>query len=268
MKEYAVCYMLGGISQRFNGQVKALCEVGPEGETLIEYSMDQAISAGFNSFYMIVNSFNEDLVRGRIGKNYKGKDIEYVVQEFDESKRDRPWGTGDSVCCVFGKIDSSFVVCAGDNIYGENTFRILYGHLISSENDCAIGSKLIDNLPEKGCVNRGLFELDHEEYVKRINEMFGISRNDVFGGKYNPLTLSSSSVFVLGHRTLGLLNERLVRFKQKNVDDRKVEFILAKGLDELLVEGLIKMKCYETPDKRLGITNPGDEVFVRNEIRL
>src|SRR3989344_9452907 len=98
MMELALVYMVAGLSKRFGGKPKGLAKVGPNGETLLEYSLNQALPAGFTKIIFIVGEKTERLFKEKFGNSYKGVPIEYAMQEYDSAKRDKPWGTADALC--------------------------------------------------------------------------------------------------------------------------------------------------------------------------
>ena len=261
-----IVYMIAGLSSRFKGLIKPLAKVGPNGETLIEYSINQAINSEFNKIIFIVSEHTKKQVKKEFGDDYNGIPIIYVLQKHNTEKRDKPWGTCDAICSATEFIQEPFVVCAGDDIYGKKTFEILTEHLRNSQSDATAGKKLIEMLPEVGDVNRGIFEINKNNDVINIREIEKINRKNINEKGLNKNTATSISIFALHPETLKLLNEKLKKFKEENKDDRKIECYLNVKLGELLNEGKIKIRYYETPEKWLGITNPSDEIKIRNEL--
>ena len=266
-KEVTVVYMVAGMSSRFSGKIKQFAKVGLNGETLIECSVDQAIKSGASKIIFIVGEKTESGFKEMFGNNYKDTPIEYAFQSFDPEKRDKPWGTTDALCCAKEIINTPFIVCNGDDIYGENTFKILIDHLKNSEDKATIGYKLISVVPETGTVNRGIFETDADLYLKKITETFDIEKEKIIDLGLTPDTLCSQNIFALDLETLSSLNTLLKNFRQEHEGDRKKECLLPEDLSNLIQEGKIKMKLLTTPDTWLGITNPEDEEIVREELR-
>jgi NDP-sugar pyrophosphorylase family protein len=268
MSDIAVVYMVAGISSRFGGKIKQFAKVGPEGETLIEYSLKQALTAGFTKIIFIVGNKTEKPFKEMFGDSYDGIPIYYALQSYDPSERDRPWGTVDAVCAAKDLIDCPFVVCNGDDIYGENTFKTMVGHIRESSECASIGYKLIDVLPDGGGNhNRGIFVVDESGYVKDLKENFGILKSDLGASGFNENSPCSTNFFSLGSEVVGFLNEKLEKFKAENTSDRNVECLLPDELSNLIKEGKIVMKLYETPDKWIGVTNPEDEEIVREKLK-
>ena len=155
-KEIAIVYMVAGISSRFGGRIKQFAKVGPSEETLIEYSLNQALKAGFAKIIFVVGNMTEKPFKERFGDNYRGIPVYYALQKFDPKKRSRPWGTSDALCSIKEIIDCPFVVCNGDDIYGKNTFKTLFNHLKESNEEATVGFRLNEAIPEKGAVKRAI----------------------------------------------------------------------------------------------------------------
>jgi len=260
-KEIALVYLVAGISSRFGGKVKAFAKIGPNGETLIEYSMNQALKAGFNKIIFVVSEQIHDLFKQRFNSEYNGIPIEYALQYYDKNFRDKPWGTVDAICSATKLIDSSFVVCNGDDIYGEETFKILFNHLTLYQTSASVGYNLVDVLPDFGTVNRGIFEIDSEHDVKSIEEIFELSKENYSQKGFNEFALCSMNIFAFQKNVLPLLSEILIKFKQIN-KNRKSECLLPSEISNLINNKNLKMKIYPTREKWYGITYPGDEIIV------
>lgn len=254
-------YLVAGISSRFDGKIKQLVKV-TEKDSLIEYSVKQAIKAGFSKIIFIVGDKTEIPFKELFGDNFMGVPVLYAKQEFDIKKRGRPWGTVDALCSAKELIDSNFVVCNGDDIYGENSYKILLNHL-KNEVECAtIGYKLGDVLSEEGGVNRGVFRTSGG-YVLDLKEYYNIQKYKL--GDLNWSNLCSMNIFALQKEVVGLLLGMLVKFKKENEGDRTRECLFPDVIPKLIEKG-IKMRVYPTPDKWYGITNPGDEKIIRKAL--
>lgn len=265
-KDIALVYMVAGISSRFGGKIKQFAKV-TDTETLIEYSLNQALKSDFNKIIFIVGNLTQLPFKEKFGNEYKGIPVEYALQTYDEAKRDRPWGTTDALCSIKNIIACPFIVCNGDDIYGGNTFRILFDHLKNNKNneDATAGYRLIEVLPEKGGVNRAIFKIENN-FVKDMNETFNIEKSNLNATNTNAEDLCSMNIFALHPKTLKMLDEKLKQFKEQNKDDRKKECLLPTELSNLIKEKKIRMKVYKTPDKWFGITNPGDEDIVKEQL--
>ncbi len=264
-QDIAIVCMVAGISSRFGGRIKQFAQIGPDGESLIEYSLNQAINAGFSRIIFIVGNMTQKPFKEKFKDNYKGIPIEYALQTFD-TKRDRPWGTGDALVSIKSIIKSPFVICNGDDIYGENTFRTLYNHLKNNKEEAAIGYKLSEVIPQVGKVNRGIFESENN-YVKDLKEVFNIEKNNLSATNSKPDDLCSMNIFALHPNVVNLISIILDDFKKKHEGDRRIEALLPEMIPILIKQGKIKMKIYSTDDPWIGVTNPEDESVVKEMLK-
>jgi dTDP-glucose pyrophosphorylase len=143
MKSYAIVYLVAGLSSRFGGKVKQFAQIGTNNETLIELSMNQALKAGFNKIIFVVGEKTEQLFKNKFGPSYKQIPVQYAKQEFNPEERDKPWGTCDALLSAKQLINEPFVVCNGDDLYGENTFKILVEWMEKNNSPATIGYPLI-----------------------------------------------------------------------------------------------------------------------------
>ncbi len=266
MKDIAIVYMVAGLSSRFGGKIKQFAKVGPNGETLIEISVNQAIKAGFNKIVFVVGNLTEKGFKEIFKDNYRGVSVQYAYQKFDTKNRDKPWGTTDAVCSIKNIIDCPFVICNGDDIYGENTFKILLNHLQKSEEGATIGYKLKDAIPETGKVKRGIF-IENKGYVKSIVETFNIEKNNLSALGLTENSMCSQNIFAMHPVDVDNLNKIATEFKEKNKGNRTIELLLPVDITSLIEAGKLKLKVYSTPDKWIGITNPEDEDVVREMLK-
>lgn len=267
-KVFSIVYMVAGLSLRFGGKVKQFVRVGVNGETLIELSLNQALKAGFDKIIFIVGDKTENLFKEKFGDNYKNVPVFYAKQNFDSSTRDKPWGTCDALVSAKELIKEDFVVCNGDDLYGENSFKILFNYL-NQENNCAtLGFKLGKVISPKGSVNRAIYSVDEKNNVLGLKEIIGISKDNLSKLGLNEKTLCSMNIFALRKEVLLLLEEKLNEFKLDNSNDRKKECYLPVELSNLIKENKIIVKLLETPDEWMGVTNPEDEEELKQKIAL
>jgi len=264
-KEIALVYLVAGISSRFLGKIKQFAPVGVNGETLIEVSLNQALLSDFSKIIFIVGNKTEKPFKEKFRDNYHGIPVYYATQFYDETLRDRPWGTTDALCSAKPFLNCPFVVCNGDDLYGENSFKILADHLMRYKDCASIGFKLSKVLPEQGKTNRGIFQSDKNGYITDLKEVIGIEKPDL-GKTFNEDTLCSMNLFGLHPEMLNELSLILAQFKEKNKGERKAEALLPEDISTLIKKDKISMRVYSTPDSWIGITNPEDEEIVRRKI--
>jgi dTDP-glucose pyrophosphorylase len=268
--EIALVYMVAGLSSRFGGKIKQFARVGPNHETLIEYSMNQALPAGFTKIVFVVGNKTEQPFKEMFGNKYKNIPIEYAFQKFDETKRDKPWGTVDAVCAIKEIIDSPFVVCNGDDLYGKGAFKTIIEHIKNSKDNsnATLGYKLKNVIPEQGKTNRGIFELNPNNTIKNLTEVFEIEKSNLKEKNLTPESLCSMNIFAFSQETLSFLNEILEKFKEQNKGNRKIECLLPEEIGNLIKEGKISVKVYPTDEEWLGVTNPEDEEKIKEKIKI
>lgn len=264
----SVVYMVAGMSSRFGGRIKQFARVGPNGETLIEVSMNQAIKSGVDKIIFIVGNMTEDPFREMFKDNYKGIPIFYAKQSFDPQERDKPWGTCDAIISAKEVIGEDFVVCNGDDIYGEGAFLDCINFSKNKNNECATIGYLLGNVvPENGSVNRGIFSQDNEGYLTGIKETLNIEKQKFAEMGLTENNLSSQNIFFLRKEVLEMLEEKLNNFKENHKGDRKSECYLPTELSNLINEGKIKIKLIMTNEPWFGVTNPQDEEVVKEQLK-
>lgn len=263
-KDIAVVYMVAGISNRFGGKIKQFAKV-TETETLIEYSLSQALKAGFTKIVFIVGNKTEQPFKEMFGDNYKGIPAYYIFQKFDSKERDKPWGTVDALCSAKDLLNCPFVVCNGDDIYGEEAFKVLTKHLKKESCGAAIGYRLGEVLSEEGSVNRGIFKINNDSVIS-MEEMLNISRENIQEKNLSEDSLCGMNLFAFHPEILEKLSNRLTKFKEEYKDNKDVECLLSRELNNLIKSGEIIIRVYQTNEKWFGITNPGDELAIKKQL--
>ena len=268
MENIAIVYMVAGLSSRFGGKIKQFAEVGLQGETLMEVSLNQALPAGFTKIIFIVGEKTEIPFKEKFGDNYNGIPVYYALQKYDSKIRKKPWGTMDSLCSAKELIDCPFVVCNGDDLYGKEPFNILVRHLKKKSTNATIGYKLGDVLPEEGEVNRGIFKVKSEtNIVESLKEELKISKENLYSRNLSRNNLCSMNIFAFHPEDLELLNKILIDFKEKHKNNPEIECLLPEEINKLIQAKKITMEIYPTNEKWMGITNPQDEIIVKENLR-
>ena len=267
MNDIALVYLAAGISSRFGGKLKQFAKVGPVGETLIEYSLKQALPAGFTKIIFIVGDKTEKPFREVFGNSYNGIPVQYAFQEFNTETRDRPWGTVAAVCAAKDLIDCPFVLSNSDDLCGSVAYKMLVEHIKENKSSATVASKLIDTLPEEGTVNRGIFRVDDNLYVNKIDEVLAFTRFDLDKLGLSENDFVNANLFALSPEIVSYLSEVLDCFLIENEGDRKIECLLPVELSNLIKKGVISMKVYPAVHSFIGITNPEDEEIVREKLK-
>ena len=186
MKETSLVIMAAGMGSRFGG-IKQLEPVGPSGEIIMDYSIYDALNAGFNKVVFIIRKDLEkdfkEVIGKRIEKNVK---VEYVFQELEAlpegfdlpDKRTKPWGTGQAVLCCKDVVKEPFAVINADDYYGKDAFTLLHKFLndnsLTDKHYCMAGFILGNTLSENGTVTKRVCKVDSDGLLKEIDETSGI----------------------------------------------------------------------------------------------
>jgi NDP-sugar pyrophosphorylase family protein len=263
----SIVYLVAGLSSRFGGKIKQFAKIGKSGETLIELSMLQAINAGFDKIVFVVGEKTEVPFKEKFGNSFNKTPIFYTKQEFDLNSRDKPWGTVDALLSAKKIINEDFVVCNGDDLYGENSFEKARIFLENNNSCVAIGYELEKVLPENGKTNRGIFEVDENNNIIEIKEVFDIEKNNLEEKNLKNNSLASMNLFGLKKNTINLLEKKLSDFKKENFENRKIECLLPVELSNLILEKKIEMKLLASNDDWFGVTNPEDEEIIRKKLQ-
>ena len=279
--------MAAGIGSRFGGGIKQLEPVGMHGEIIMDYSIHDAIEAGFNKIIFIIRKDIEEAFREVIGERIEAickqlnVEIDYAFQVIDDlpkgvklpKDRTKPWGTGQAVLACKGLIKEPFAVINADDYYGKESFFKLYDFLEEYTPEkptdfCAAGFILKNTLSENGGVTRGVCQVNENGYLTGINETKNIVK---VGNKaavqkedgQEPIDENSHvsmNMWGLTPEFVETLEKGFKEFFEKpDVDVLKGEYLLPIYIDELLQKGEVTVKVLETQDKWFGVTYKEDK---------
>lgn len=273
-KDCQLVIMAAGIGSRFGG-LKQLAPIGPNNQTIIHYSLNDAIKAGFKNVLFIIRREIESIFRKIIEPDYKQKiNIEYIFQDIDKytydfeiaSNRSKPWGTGHAILAAKEAIDSDFVVINADDYYGSNAYKIIYEFIrskISEDEFAMVGYKIANTLSNYGGVSRGICKITEDMYLKRINELKQVKKiNDKIEcldpergvRELRVDEITSMNFWAFTPLIFRHLEKKFRQFLSKYATDVDAEFYLPRVVNELIEEGVITVKVFLTDDKWFGIT--------------
>lgn len=283
MKKTALVIMAAGIGSRFGGGIKQLAPVGPCGEIIMDYSIHDAIKAGFNKIIFVIrkdieNDFRE-IIGDRIEKICQRNDVsvEYAFQSLEDvpcdfpRERTKPWGTGQAVLSAKQFIDIPFAVINADDYYGKESFVKLHDFLSqdNGENEfCMAGFILKNTLSENGGVTRGVCKVNSENFLTDVVETSDIVKTEngasVNGIDIDPNAYVSMNMWGLSPEFVKTLEDGFVEFFKNTVPNNplKAEYLLPIFIGELLREKKVSVKVLETTDKWFGVTYQEDKPFV------
>lgn len=292
MNNTTLVIMAAGIGSRFGGGIKQLEPVGPGGEIIMDYSIKDAIAAGFNKVVFIIRRDLEADFRSVIGDRIaKMIPTDYVFQELDDlpdgfSKpkgRTKPWGTGQAILCCRGVVNEPFAVINADDYYGKEAFVRIHDFLVNAVPSpdkfrfCMAGFILKNTLSENGGVTRGLCEVDDQNHLTAIKETRNIIKTPegaaVLGEgghkeALSPDTHVSMNMWGFTPDILELLasgfSDFLSRIPEGNLT---AEYLLPTIVDDLLKKGQAEVTMLETTDKWFGVTYKEDKEAVVEAIR-
>jgi hypothetical protein len=285
----SVFVLAAGMGSRYGG-LKQMEGFGPNGETIIDYSIYDAIKAGFDRILFVIRPDMEEAFKEVFLEKYEGKiDIDYCFQTVDmlpswyelNPERTKPWGTTHALLCAKDLLNDPFLVINGDDFYGQKAFEISANFLreeCNPENYAIIGYPLKNVISDIGTVKRGICQVDSEGNLKVLEETFDIKRdeNGVINGvtwdgkervNIDEETLASMNMFCYHPASFKEFEEEFEQFLKENDDELKGEYIMAVGLNNIVRNGKAKIKVIRTPSDWFGVTNPEDAEIVRTKLK-
>jgi len=285
--------MAAGIGSRFGGGIKQLEPVGPNGEIIMDYSIHDALAAGFNKIVFIIRRDLEKDFKEIIGHRIeKVANVAYAYQELGAlpdgfsvpEGRKKPWGTGQAVLAVKDIVHEPFLVINADDYYGREGFQKIHDYMaeeMDTEADvydmCMGGFILSNTLSDNGAVTRGVCRLNDDGTLQDVTETYDIERkgagifaNDEEG---NPVIVSpdqhvSMNMWGLPPKFLEELEKGFPEFLGGLKEgDVKSEYLLPKIIDRLIKSGKARVRVLETRDKWFGVTYREDKEAVVASIR-
>ena len=286
MKKTALVIMAAGIGSRFGKGIKQLAPVGPKGEIIMDYSIHDALEAGFNKVVFIIRKDLEDEFKKVIGDRIsKITEVAYAFQEIDDlpgdftkpADRTKPWGTGHAVLAAKKVLSEPFAVINADDYYGKEAFVKLHDFLVDytlekANQFCMAGFILKNTLSENGAVTRGICETNEEGYLTAVHETSNIVKtpegaavdNDGQFTSINAESYASMNMWGLTPEFMQTLEDGFKEFfaNMGNKDILKAEYLLPIYIDELLQADRVSVKVLDTNDKWFGVTYKEDKDYV------
>ncbi|MDR2083996.1 MAG: nucleotidyltransferase [Bacteroidales bacterium] len=284
----ALLIMAAGMGSRY-GALKQLDGIGPNNETILDYSIFDAMRAGFGKVVFIIRKsfekeFNEHVVN-RLQTN--GIDCHYVFQELNKlpegfklpESREKPWGTAHAVLMAKDIINEPFAAINADDFYGKDAYNTIYQYLskvnINSNDYAMVGYDILSTLSESGTVSRGVCEVDENNFLSSIQERLKISLIngqlvDIENGKEVILTGKEKVSMNFWGFTPTFFNhveDCLIDFLKENIDNPKSELYIPTVVFKLIKDGISKVKVLSSNASWFGITYKEDRKDVIDNIR-
>ncbi len=281
--------LAAGMGSRYGG-LKQVDRFGPAGETIVEYSIYDALRAGFEKIVLVVrrefvNDFREIILKRALKK----ADISFVYQDLQKlpegfelpPDRVKPWGTGHAVMMAEQEITTPFAVINADDFYGAESYRIMFDFLskpasVKTEEYYLMGYRLDNTLSESGSVSRGVCQVDREGYLTAIHEHKKIVREgtsisgEMDGGpRVNFTGEEQVSMNLIGFRPsmFNHLRRLFVAFLKQHITENTAEFYIPFAMNEVISSGQACVKVLQTPEKWFGVTYREDRDMVVKNFR-
>ena len=290
MQKTALVIMAAGIGSRFGKGIKQLAPVGPSGEIIMDYSIHDALEAGFNKVVFIIRKDLEEEFRKVIGERIeKIAEVEYVFQELDDlpegftkpADRTKPWGTGQAVLSAKKVLDEPFIVINADDYYGKEAYVKVHDYLVQEQPEdgkihiCMAGFRLGNTLSDNGSVTRGICNIENGQLtgVTETHDIFKTesgaeSRTDGNVKVLDVKDLVSMNMWGLTPDFMEILEKGFVEFLGSLAPDEiKKEYLLPELVDHLIKNGSAKVDVLETKDTWFGVTYQEDKETVMNAFK-
>ena len=279
--------MAAGMGSRYGG-LKQIDPMGPNGETLIEYSVYDAIRAGFGKVVFIIRKDFADAFKEVVGSTFEGKiEVDYAYQELDDlpegfsvpEGREKPWGTGQAILACKDVVDTPFCVQNADDFYGAAAFQAIADELTTlaagSTDSCMVGFETQNTLSPNGSVSRGICEVEDGNLVSVV-ERLKIIRNEAGqvqdDGEDPPFNMTGEEICSMNFwgftpKFFDALHDRFVAFLKEKGTEMKSEWFIPGIVDDMINTGETKVKVLSSSDRWFGVTYPEDKPTVMGELQ-
>lgn len=292
MKKTSLVIMAAGIGSRFGKGIKQLEPVGPNGEIIMDYSIYDALQAGFNKIVFIIRKDLEEDFHAVIGSRIeKMAEVAYAFQELTDlpegfdcpQERTKPWGTGQAVLAARDLLKEPFAVINADDYYGKEAFYKVHEYLVSERASsgkmdlCMAGFILGNTLSEHGAVTRGICSVDADGNLLGVDETRNIRKTakgasaelpDGGERELDPQALVSMNMWGLTPEFMEALKSGFGEFlSQRGLGDLKAEYLLPDIVDGLVSSGKAQVSVLRTDDTWFGVTYQEDKYAVREAFK-
>jgi UTP-glucose-1-phosphate uridylyltransferase len=287
MKKLTLVVLAAGMGSRYGG-LKQMDTFTSQGDTIIDFSIYDALQAGFQKFVFVIRKSIEKDFRATIDNKLKNKaEVEYVFQEvynvpekYKNSKREKPWGTGHAVLMTKNVVNENFAIINADDFYGREAFNDIAKQLIETKENsfefCMVGYALKNTISENGYVSRGECFVNKEGYLTNVIERTRIETIDGFlkfedeKGKMVSIdkeTTVSMNIWGFTTNYFGYGEKLFLDFLEKNKENLKAEFYLPFIVNSLLASKKATVKVLKSKAKWFGVTYNEDKEKVEKEIK-
>lgn len=277
--------MAAGIGSRFGGGIKQLEPVDAQNHIIMDYSIHDAIEAGFNKVVFIIRKDIEKEFKEVIGDRIAsiceahGVTVDYAFQDINDipgtlpEGRTKPWGTGQAVLAAKSVLTTPFIVINADDYYGKEGFRAVHEYLVNGGDSCMAGFVLKNTLSDNGGVTRGICKMDAENNLTEVVETKNIVKTaegaETEGTVLDIESLVSMNMWGLTPEFLKTLEDGFAEFFEKEVPENplKAEYLIPTFIGELLEKDEMSVKVLRTNDTWYGMTYKEDVAAVKESFR-
>ena len=292
MAKATLVVMAAGIGSRFGGGIKQLESVGPSGEIIMDYSIYDAMEAGFDKVVFVIRRDLEADFKEVIGNRIeKVVEVAYAYQEKEDipepyctqyAERKKPWGTGQAILCCKNVVNEPFLVINADDYYGKEAYVEAYKHLVSAQKESnkeqisMVGFVLGNTLSDHGSVTRGICKVDEKGMLTDIVETYNIVKTesgaavcteegDIEVDVNSPVSMN---MWGLQPEFFGVLEKGFVDFLEKSAENyHEAEYLLPTIVGELLRDDKADVTVLHSDDQWFGVTYKEDKPYVAAAIQ-
>ena len=279
-KDITLVVMAAGMGSRFGG-LKQIEPIGKNGEVILDFSVYDAIEAGFSKVVFVIKHEIEkdfkEIIEKRIAKKVK---VEYAYQEVTKlpdgyicpADRTKPWGTAHAILCCKGIVNEPFAVINADDYYGKSAFKQMADFLMSNENDYSmVGFRLQNTLTENGHVSRGVCEIENGilQSVTERTKIMDCKYTEDDGKSWtalDPDTVVSMNLWGFTPDIFGYIEEDFKKFLDERINEPKSEYYLPSVVSSLIERNEKQVKVLIAEDKWYGVTYKEDNEKVVSAI--
>jgi len=279
MTKPTLVLLAAGMGSRYGG-LKQVDPVGPSGETLLDYSIYDALRAGFGKVVFIIRHDIEAQFREVVGNRFAGRvPVDYAFQELNDlpagfkvpEGRTKPWGTTHAVLAAANVVHEPFAVLNADDFYGRDSFKVIAQQLTSGSKDLSmVGFKLKNTLSEHGTVARGICGVGPDGYLTSVEEFTKIEKTPT-GARDGERTFTGEELVSMNFwgfhpPVFEMFRERFTLFMQKSGGEQKSECYIPATVNELMVAGKSRVKMLSSSSPWFGVTYKEDKPRVVESI--
>ena len=289
MNSVTLLVLAAGMGSRYGG-LKQLDAVGPNGETVIDYSVFDAIRAGFKKVVFIIREDFKKEFQSSIGNKFQSQiEVEYAYQKLEvlppgyslPQDREKPWGTGHAILSAKQVVNEPFAVINADDFYGKLAYQKIFQYLSTVSIDsspssfCMVGYPLINTLSEFGSVSRGICIVSDQNKLESVNELTCIQKieneivNEAEVQKRQVLSgdeVVSMNMWGFTPQLFSQLEKLFSEFLSENIDNFSSEFYIPFAVDNLIQLNIATVEVLETTEQWFGVTYKEDKSYVQSAV--